>query len=189
MSKGLTQENLRALLKYNKESGRFTWLVDKCYNAQIGATAGCERKDGYRQIMIDGKAYLEHRLAFLYVNGYFPEHDIDHKSGVRDDNRWGKIRGASRSCNAQNTKIRSTNKSGFPGVSLDKRTNKWIAQITINGNNMYLGAYKTGLEAALARFTVEDQCHMWSCNYQSKLVSAIKEVWKEFSPPSNRRSI
>ena len=46
--------------------------------------------------------------------------------------------------------LRSTNTSGYRGVSFNKVGNIWISQITIDGSNKYLGRYKTPLEAAVA---------------------------------------
>ena len=126
------------------------------------------------------KMYKAHRLAFLYMEGYFPEYDVDHKNGIRNDNRWLNLRHAMRRCNMQNQKINSRNKSGFPGVHWHKYNKKWVAQIKINQKLIFLGYYNSSLEAALARFTAEVWDDKWTCNYRSKLVQAIKKAWPKF---------
>jgi len=45
--------------------------------------------------------------------------------------------------------IRFNNTSGYRGVSKHSRVNKWIAQISINNKNKYIGYYDTKLEAAI----------------------------------------
>lgn len=46
--------------------------------------------------------------------------------------------------------IMQTNKTGYRGVSLNKRDNKFLSQIKIKNNVIYLGYFKTALEAAIA---------------------------------------
>ena len=47
----------------------------------------------------------------------------------------------------------STNKSGFPGVRLQK--SKWQAYITTNGRNIYLGSFDNKEDAIMARLNAE----------------------------------
>lgn len=54
------------------------------------------------------------------------------------------------------TTVRSNNKSGYPGVSLFKRTGKWSARMTVNGKEHHLGYFKTMDEAISARKAFED---------------------------------
>lgn len=48
-------------------------------------------------------------------------------------------------------KLFTTNTSGIRGVYLNKKSNRWIAQITFKGKTYYLGSYETKEEAAQAR--------------------------------------
>ena len=43
------------------------------------ADAGGDSSNGYWYIRIDGKGYLGHRLAWLYMHGHFPDGALDHK--------------------------------------------------------------------------------------------------------------
>ena len=47
--------------------------------------------------------------------------------------------------------IRSNNTSGFCGVSFSHRSNKWVAQIGINGSRKWLGEFNEPLCAAICR--------------------------------------
>lgn len=181
MKENITQAELKRRLHYNPKTGIFTWLISNNRSVKIGAVAGyfnCSYNSV--GIKIDGKLFAAHRLAWLYMKGYFPEHEVDHKSGIRSDNRWVNLRHVTHSCNMQNQKINDRNTSGFPGVSWNKSAKKWSSRIKINEKEIYLGLYDDALNAALARFTFEIWCPLWKCNYRSQLAKAIKVAWPEF---------
>lgn len=174
----LTQKRLKELLSYNLDTGEFTWREDKGNKVRIGDIAGCLTEANYINIKAGYKVYAAHRLAFLYVAGYLPEHQVDHINGTRDDNRWCNLRHVSQTCNLQNQKTSKNNVSGFPGVSECPR--KFKAQLKFKGNILHLGYYTDPLEAALARFTCEVWHEGWNCNARSELAQAIKRSWPEF---------
>lgn len=173
----ITQKELKRLVSYDPLTGLFTRIVNSGGRCKAGDIAGCI-SNGYIRISISYKRILAHKLAWLYMEGYFPEHQIDHKNGIRNDNRWSNLRHVTRICNMQNMKMYDTNKSGFPGVS--KHMNKWRSGVKINKKRVFLGLYDSPLEAALARFTIEIWCPKWSCNHRSELTLAIKDAWPEF---------
>ena len=178
MKSKLTQARLKELLHYDPETGGFTWIKGLgCRPA--GSRAGCIRgTNGYRRIRVDGQLHLAHRLAFLYMEGYFPEYQVDHKLGVVDDNRWDKIRHVTPTCNLQNRMVHPSNTSGFTGVTWDYQRKKWQSQITIEGRNVHIGRYDTALDAALARITFEDWCPKWHCDERNinrkKVLEALR---------------
>ncbi len=53
----------------------------------------------------------------------------------------------------------STNSSGYTGVYLNRRKQKWIAQIGFKGKNYYLGMYEKIEEAVEARKKAEDRIY------------------------------
>lgn len=175
----INQERLKEVLEYDTGTGAFTRKLSRP-GYLVGSDAGYTTEDGYRRIGIDGNDYLAHRLAFLYVEGYFPEHDIDHMDGVRDNNKYDNLRHASRTCNLQNQKTYSNSTSGFTGVSFLKRSNKWVAHASLGCGRVYLGLHETALDAALARLTWETQCSEWSCNHRNGVAKAIENTWPEF---------
>ncbi len=146
----LTAERLGELLHYNPETGHFTRLSTFGSNRLVGGRAGSITTKGYREIMIDGRSYREHRLAWLYVHGVWPEAQIDHRDGVRDHNAINNLRPATNAQNAKNRAKHKNNASGFKGASFHKGTCRWQAQIMEGNQKIYLGLYDTAEEAHAA---------------------------------------
>lgn len=148
--KTITQAELKERLSYNENTGVFTWIkTPPCNSMYLGEKAGSKHIDGYWHISIDGTHYLAHRLAWLYVHGSFPNEFIDHKNGIRNDNRMCNLREASRLQNNSNRKLNKNNKTGFKGVS--KRGNMWRVRIRKNGNLLNIGSYPR-IELAIAAY-------------------------------------
>lgn len=145
MSEILTQKRLKDLLSYNPESGLFTRLNKK--QSPIGKT---KDRYGHLNITVDGKRYKAHRLAWLYLYGEFPIGFIDHINGVSDDNRCVNLRVVTNTQNLQNQKIRSTNTSGYKGVSWNKQRLKWKAECCANYITTVIGYFDTPEEASKA---------------------------------------
>lgn len=152
----LTQNELKRLLEYDPESGIFTRRVSRG-GMKAGSVAGCLRPYGYTSIRVGGKDYQSHRLAFLYMEGYMPENEIDHINRDPGDNRWSNLREVSRQCNIRNASVHSANKSRVKGVCWDRSRNKWMAQVMVDGINHCLGRFNDLAEAAAHRFAAE-QC-------------------------------
>lgn len=147
----LTQEYLKQYFNYDPETGIFSRKIKTTSRASdIGVPIGSLDTKGYLFTRILGKYYLLHRLAWFYMTGKWPENEIDHKDLNKSNNKWENLREATSNQNKYNVKARSNNSSGFKGVSFDKRTQKWVAQITINGKNRGLGRFKTPEEASVA---------------------------------------
>ena len=155
----LTQENLKKMLHYDTDTGVFTRLVRTSSRTKIGDIAGYLKSDGYRLIMVDGKNYYAHRLAFFYMTGDWPVADIDHRNGVRDDNRWDNLREATRTENHQNRVMRSDNTSGFIGVDWHRQRGKWRAEIAVAGRRKSLGYFPTPEEAHAAYCAAKVEFH------------------------------
>jgi hypothetical protein len=102
-------------------------------------------------IGIDGKHYLAHRLAWLYVHGLWPAIEVDHWDRNRKNNRMGNLREATRSENMRNVGKTVANKSGAKGVSWSQERKKWVASIQHNKRTIALGRYET-IEAAKAAY-------------------------------------
>lgn len=116
--------------------------------------AGWITEWGYRKIEVDGRAYLAHRLAWLYMTGEWPEGEVDHKDCDPANNEWGNLRLATRGQNAQNSSLRADNTSGVKGVSKHPQYDKWVARVGKDGKKHYLGVFPTkeGAEAAAKAF-------------------------------------
>lgn len=145
----ITADRLRELLRYDPETGVFTWLADRTGDVKAGSSAGSiSGSTGYRLIMLDGRNYREHRLAWLFVHGEWPVSSLDHINRVRGDNRIANLRSATPAQNLANSKRRSDNTSGLKGVS--PKRGKWQARIKIDGHHYCLGSFVRPEEAHAA---------------------------------------
>lgn len=136
-------EYLREILNYNWKTGIFRWAKPRP-KIRVGAVAGHKHHKGHIEIEIDGRSYMAHRLAWLYIYSQWPRHQIDHKNLNRSDNRIKNLREATNGQNCANR--RAFGRSGLKGASLHKNW-KWHASITHNKKCISLGYYDTAEEA------------------------------------------
>lgn len=143
-------EELDRILSYEPTTGDFRWKVSiNSYRGKtvIGGLAGF-RRSGYILIGIGGREYRAHRLAWFMHHGSPPEFDIDHKNGVKDDNRIGNLRDVRHRLNIENQRAaRADGGTGLLGVSYHKRAKKFSAQIRYDGRKKHLGLFVTAREA------------------------------------------
>jgi len=171
-NKELTQEYLKELLYYDKETGIFTKKVRPlCYfdapkfcntwNTRY-ANQECNtvHSNGYLVTGIDNKTYFLHRLAFLYVTGEIPSKGVDHIDGNKKNNTWSNLREATKSENAQNIKkAHKDNAQGLIGAYVDKRDGRFWSSIMIDGKNVHLGTFKSAQDANQAYLNAKRKIH------------------------------
>ncbi len=147
----LTSARLKELLHYDPDTGVFTWLptVRHCYKGKVAGTILKLKNTltSYIHIKVDGRLYLAHRLAFLYVHGRFPDGPLDHRGCDGLDNRIDNLRECSHGQNIQNIGCRKDNTSGVKGVALHGKSGKWVAYVNHCSKRYYLGLFKTIAEA------------------------------------------
>lgn len=155
----LSLARLQELLHYDPDTGYFTWLISASNRNPKGSKAGCynRRKDSRYVILgIDGKMFLAHRLAWLYMHGVWPEQNIDHKDGNGWNNRWSNLREASISQNMQNARLRADNRTGAKGIVFYAGRGKpyrvWLS-------HKYIGCYATLEKAEAARDLAAKNAH------------------------------
>lgn len=158
------QERFEALLdrfNYDPQTGAFTWArYVKKGHGMPGLPAGSKSPSGYVRLCIDGVQMMAHRVAWRLVHGRWPEDEVDHINGTRDDNRIANLREASRAINSQN--LRSATKasrSGMLGVSWSKHRRKWVAYIKSDGKTINLGGFKEEAAAQQTYITAKRQLH------------------------------
>lgn len=152
----LTQARLKELLDYYPSSGNFHWKVQRGATAP-GDLAGTLTTDGYVRVNLDSRAYKAHRLAWLYVHGVWPTPGIDHRNGIRHDNRIKNLREATPAQNSQNLSRTSLNTSGLVGVV--RKRDKWQSQIAVGGAYHYLGCFATPERAHKAYLKAKAELH------------------------------
>ena len=137
-------KTVRELFDYR--DGKTYWREDAGTRVKAGDRAGCKDALGYRRVNRIGKIYYEHHLIWLWHNGEFPEKNIDHINGIKDDNRIENLRDVSQSENLRNpsthykqAKNVPLGKSGIRGVvksSPKGRKDYWEARITYHKKGM-----------------------------------------------------
>lgn len=141
----ITQKQLKTFLEYDPLTGIFTWIKPTSRRVSIGQKVTCQSNWGYVHIGLLGKRHKAHRLAWLYMTGEWPEDGIDHRNGIRNDNRWLNLRPASKAQNGFNSKTPVTNTTGFKGVYRSGK--RFRAQLKINGSHTHLGCFGSPEEA------------------------------------------
>ena len=155
----LTAERLRAVLDYDRDSGVFTWRLRISRKIRVGSIAGNIMRNGYVQLMIDGRNYMAHRLAWLYVYGCWPQKVIDHIDGNPTNNRISNLRDVTQRENTENQRHpRSNNAVGLLGVCRNKH--RWRATIQSCGRWRHLGTFDTPEEAHSAYLAAKAVLHI-----------------------------
>lgn len=142
----LTQSELKSQFLYDEKTGRLVRKI--CKNGQKSVTEGVS-KQGYYIRWVNKQCYTEHSLVWLFHTGEFAN-ELDHINRNKTDNRIENLRSCNRTLNNGNHKlIRTSNKSGYRGVSWSV-CGKWWAQICCNKVHYNLGYYDNPEDAAKA---------------------------------------
>lgn len=141
----------------NKNGKKFEILVDDWNYEWLMEYSWCinePKKYGYYYATayhkrVDGKNKLikMHRLILGLTD---PNIKVDHKDRNGLNNQEQNIRPCTQSQNSCNKNQFKTFTSKYIGVSWKKKNNKWCVQISVNSKKIYIGLFKTEIEAALA---------------------------------------
>lgn len=155
----MTPDRVRELLEYDPPTGVFRWKIAPSRRVAVGQVAGSRTSDGYLRIGVDNRDYLLHRLAWLWMTGQWPNGEVDHRNGVRCDNRWHNLRDVTPVVNQQNRRAcHSGNRCGLLGASWDEARQKFVAQISINKTRRWLG-YHESAESAHQAYLAAKRAH------------------------------
>lgn len=169
----LTAARLHEILYYDPSTGIFRWKAKASRFAtgvEIGEIAGAERQDGYWYIYIDKVGYRAHRLAWMYIHGSTPS-IIDHKNGVRSDNRIDNLRLATRALNNQN---RSGSRARKLPTGVTSQGCRFTARIvvTLAGRRfqLYLGTFVSEHEANEIYLAAKKLMHPGAIDYRPSTI-------------------
>lgn len=137
----ITAEQLREMYEYDSATGALTRRSRK-KPGRPPKYQGRRLDRQYHRINIEGKMYLAHRLAWLYVHGVWPQYEIDHIDGDKSNNAIANLRDVEHEKNQQN-QIGSR-------FGVKRNRNRWSAYIQINKSQRYLGIFSTEQEASAA---------------------------------------
>ena len=155
----LTQDQVKAIFDYNPKTGDLIWKIER-YRKHPGDVAGCKhvtKEKNYKRVTvsINYKRYLASRVIWLWVNGYWPENEIDHKDGDGWNNSWGNLREATHEENGKNLSLKKNNKTGVAGISMARNGKDYRARIMVNRKEILLGYFKDFDLAVKARKAAE----------------------------------
>lgn len=148
------------LFHYDPDTGSLTWkqretadfktiYAYRAHLLRVGTEAGSKSPRNPKQVLVNGRLWLAHRLIFKMMTGRDTELVIDHANGNPRDNRWSNLREATRSQNAQNSKRRKTNSLDAKGIAPKRMARGMAYQVTVNGR--YIGIYDSLHDAKIAR--------------------------------------
>jgi hypothetical protein len=120
----ISHERLLSVLSYSVDDGLFRWRQKLSRASIVGGVAGCANSYGHIRIVVDGRFYMAHRLAWFYVYGVWPLVILDHINRLRSDNRISNLREA------------------------NYKQNLWRAACMTNGVKRYLGYFRSAEEAS-----------------------------------------
>ena len=151
------QEELHRLFEYRE--GNLYRKIQVSSNARIGANAGQNSGNGYRQVTVNCIKYYMHRIIWIYHYGAIPNKlEIDHIDGNRTNNIIENLRLATSAQNKMNHKrALPSSRSNILGVRWCKARNKWKAAIQNNRKSIHLGSFANQEDAIAARKAAELQ--------------------------------
>ena len=96
-----------------------------------------------------------HRLIFNLIKEKTPF--IDHKNGIKNDNRKQNLRKCNQSQNRMNSYYHPNITSGITGIIFSKEHNKYRSRITVNKKTIHLGYFYNLENAIIARKEAEEK--------------------------------
>lgn len=139
-------DELKRALTYNPDTGEFIRRETRS-KFLAGTVAGhLDASTGYVRLDIRQRRAWAHQVAWYYITGAWPTLEIDHKNGIRHDNRATNLREATHVQNHYNRHSVSGS-SRYLGVTPSTREGRWIAHARPRG---YLGYFFSEEEAARA---------------------------------------
>lgn len=164
-----SQEVLRQLLRYEPDTGNLFWRerdqsffdgktrsalwLANNFNVNFAGKPALNYLDeeGYLRGKIFRSKVFAHRVAYALYHGAAPD-EIDHKNGIKSDNRIDNLREATHAQNNANFASKMGKHSIYRGVTKGARCVRFSASIRDpnEGRRIRLGSFLTQEEAARA---------------------------------------
>ena len=168
---------VRKIMSFDAHTGKAVWLqrtpdmftakgqlkpVSLCasFNARIaGAPAlDClDKRTGYLCGNVFGVRFQAHRVFWALHYGQWPDGDIDHINGNRQDNRIANLRSVTRMENLKNSSIGRRNTSGVLGVYWANDRKMWRVEIGHENARIKVGSFVDLEDAIAARRRAEEK--------------------------------
>ncbi len=137
---------MKKYLKYSQDVvGNLEWISNRPNCSRIGTKAGNKDSNGYLTLRFNYTKYKNHRVVWAFHKGYFPTMLMDHINGNREDNRIENLREATPSQNSRNTY--KARRGKLLWCYYRKDCGKWISQVMLKGQQVYLGRFPTEIAA------------------------------------------
>lgn len=136
-----------------KSLSRFVKCKNEKYRLTLEKLLKCRLdKKGYYSVSLSknniSKRYLVHQLVTINFLNHSLENSkivVNHKNFIRTDNSLENLEIVTQRENANKKHLKSI--SQYVGVTLCKKSNKWISRILINKKRVYLGSFKNEIDA------------------------------------------
>lgn len=166
----MDSEYLNECFSYDPLTGALAWRTrpirhfktsSACasWNARFAGQAvgspGGNGKRVYLKCRFAGKGQSVHRLIMMMAGIDLSGMQVDHINGDGTDNRWTNLRATTSRTNNMNIRRQQRCAMGITGVRYDKRKQSFEARIGLDGSSIYLGRFKTLIDAAAARRSAE----------------------------------
>lgn len=147
-------EILQEKFEYDPETGKiYKRFGDQTYSVLGGEAFKSVDRKGYLFGKLNRRKYFAHRVAWAMYHGEWPQGQIDHINGDRQDNRIENLRVVSNLENCRNLGRKPARNpefdSGVNGVHWNKQNSKWMVRLRTKGKWLYFGCY-TDLDEAIA---------------------------------------
>jgi ubiquinone/menaquinone biosynthesis C-methylase UbiE len=131
----VTQELLKELYEY--KDGAFFWKNTGKKHKPTPITEAHR----YARLVVNKKAYMLHRLIFLYHHGYFPK-IVDHINNNRENNAIENLRETTQEFNCLNRITPKSNKAGCKNVHWHQSMKKWCVLMSVNRKRKIIGYFE-----------------------------------------------
>ena len=145
-----SQELLLKLFGYDPETGKLMWLWHpnaRTRSIVVGSEAGVDNGSGYLVTKFKGQMLLVHRVIYKMLHDIEPP-KVDHCDTDRSNNRPDNLRAADAVTNTWNRKPNAW--KSLPKGVFENRPGEFRARITVRGERISLGTFRTVEEAQFA---------------------------------------